>query len=311
MKKSNCVATLLLCAAVTPAYAAERAGKLTVDLKVSGQEHWSNTAGTDQASVKYTQHVSFSTVVKTDGDVVDFNSRDPEDYAQQQMAKAARNAQSVARAQGQAPMTQAEFQARMQKEQAACKNDMQCLMQLATKASQWTNQMMAGMPTAAPPQQGSGSYLTYFGFSKCGSKVHIDIDDSTEGSYADVQGSVPFSVKARANYDANPTELELLCNETNFVVDTVQKTFYGDGWLVQPPKGTTVWVDRGKTTQSQGDIPFRGEVIDWAAKILRKAPLTGTQKAVLPIRSSGPANIPFAVNKGEGSAQVEMSWRFE
>ncbi len=242
MKKSNCVATLLLCAAVTPAYAAERAGKLTVDLKVSGQEHWSNTAGTDQASVKYTQHVSFSTVVKTDGDVVDFNSKDP-DYAQQQMAKAARNAQSVARAQGQAPMTQAEFQARMRKEQAACKNDMQCLMQLATTASQWTNQMMAGMPTAAPPQQGSGSYLTYFGFSKCGSKVHIDIDDSTEGSYADVQGSVPFSVKARANYDANPTDWNCCATRpTSWSTRCKRRSTATAGWCSRPRAPPYGWI---------------------------------------------------------------------
>lgn len=310
----NSIATVLAAlaalATLPPAIAGERLGTLTVNLKVTGHEEWRNQQGTDSAKVRYSQNVSFSTVVKSDGEEVDFNSKDP-GYAQQQMARAAQVSLAVTRAQGQKPITQAEFEARVKKEQAACGSDMQCLMNLTGRISQWTTQMMAGTSQAAPMQQGSGSYLNFYGFENCGAKIHIDLQGRTEGHYADVQGPVPFSVEFKANHDAGRLEQEALCTQSNFVLDMPQKTFHGDGWLVQSPKGTTTRVDRGRTTTSQGEIPFREEIIVWASEQLREAPLSGLRKATLQMRSSNGTGIPFAVTQGEGVAEVEMSWRFQ
>jgi hypothetical protein len=311
MKSSSSVlAALVALATLSPALAGEWLGTLTVNLKVTGHDEWGNPQGGDTARVRYSQNVSFSTVVKTDGEEVDFNSKDP-GYAQQQMAKAAQVSLGVTRAQGQKPITQAEFEARVKKEQAACGNDMQCLMNLSGKISQWTTQMMAGTSQAAPAEQGSGSYLNYYGFENCGAKIHIDLQGTTEGHYADVQGPVPFSVNYKASHDAGKLEQETLCVQSNFVVDMPRRMFHGDGWLVQPPRGTTTRVDRGRTTTSQGDIPFREEIIVWASEQLRNAPLSGSRKATLQMLNANGTGIPFVVTQGQGVAEVEMSWRFQ
>jgi hypothetical protein len=304
------IAAILLAAAVSPALAAERTARFTVDLKVVGKEYWHNAGAGDAANVRYVQHVTFSTAVRTDGEIVDFNSKDP-GYGQQQMAKATQVSRAVTQARGQKPMTQAEFQSRVQSAQAACKDDMSCLMNLSNKVAEWTLQMQAGDTTAAPAEQGSGRYLNYFGFENCGAKVHIDMENVTEGHFADVQGSVPFSVTSKANHDAAPIARELLCTGTNFVVDTERKQLHGDGWLVNPPTGVTTRVSRGRTTTSQSDIPFREEIIAWASEQLRVAPLTGAKKGVVKLKNTNGTGIPFVVTQGGGTAEVEMTWRFE
>jgi hypothetical protein len=208
-------------------------------------------------------------------------------------------------------MTQAEFEERVKKEQLACGADVQCLMNLGTRVAQWTTQLMAGMPQAAPASTGSGSYLNYFGFENCGAKIHIDMQGTTEGHYADVQGPVPFSVEYKASHEGSALERGLLCTQSNFVVDVEQRRFHGDGWLVQPPRGTTIRVSRGKTTTSESEIPFREEIIAWASEQLREAPLSGSRKGMVKMRNTNGTGIPFAVSQGGGTAEVEMSWRFE
>jgi hypothetical protein len=177
-----------------PAVAAERLGHLIVDVKVTGQEQWSG--GGNWAKVRVAQALSYSTVVKTDGQLVDFNPKDA-GYYQQQMAKAAQNVQAVTHAQGKKPMAEAEFKARVQKEQAACKGDQQCLLQLAMKASEWSNQMLANSAASMPSSEGSGGYLNYFGFPECGSTIDVTVNDVTEGATADVQGAVPLPSRRR------------------------------------------------------------------------------------------------------------------
>lgn len=307
---SSVLAVLGTLATLSTTFASERIATLRVDLKVNSREEWRNDAGTDSAKVNLTQHVTFSTAVKSDGELVDFNYKDP-NYGQQQMAKASQVASAVTKAQGQKPMTQAEFQQRAQKEQAACNGDMQCLMKLSEKLSQWTIQMTAGMPQTAPPEQGSGSYLNFYGFERCGAKIHIDMQSVTEGHYADVQGPVPFSVSSTANYDGSPVERELLCTQTNFVLDVPNKMLHGDGWLIAPPRGTTIGVNRGKTRTVQQQLPFREEIIAWANQQLRNAPVTGSRKGMVKMKSANGTGIPFAVTQGGGTAEVEMSWRFE
>lgn len=301
---------LVLVAMTHPAIAAERLGRLTVNLKIDAQEQWSDQRGNDKATVRTAQTVSFTTVMKTDGDIVDFNQKDP-GYYQQQMAKAAQNAQAVTSARGEKPMTEAEFKARVQKEQAACKGDTSCLMALSQKVSVWSQQLMAGQSAQPPAQQGSGSYMDYLGFPDCGAKVHITVNDVVAGSYADVQGAVPITIKHTADYNANKNELLILCSQTNLVIDTKQKMFYGDGWLIQQPQGTSTITDRGKTTTSQTSLPMKSEAIQWASEQLRRAPLSGSRKTVVKITNSNGSGIPFVVTRGGGTANVELTWRFE
>lgn len=95
------------------------------------------------------------------------------------------------------------------------------------------------------------------------------------------------------------------------MIDTKQKMLYSDGLLVRGVKGSTTRTERGKTTQFQGDVPLKGEAFNWASEQLRKAPLSGTRKTVLKLTSPQGSHVPFAVAKGEGTATVEVSWRFE
>src|SRR5689334_4531378 len=137
ISRASFAATLFVATAAmadpSMATAGERTARLTVDLKVVGKERW-HDGGNDAATVRYVQHVSFSTVVRTDGEIVDFDSKDP-GYGQQQMAKASQVSRAVTQARGQKPLSQAEFQQRVQSAQEACKGDMQCLMNLSTKVS--------------------------------------------------------------------------------------------------------------------------------------------------------------------------------
>jgi hypothetical protein len=302
------VVTLLV--ALQPAVAAERRGRLTVEVKVTGQEQWRNAQGTDHATVRFSQTLSYSTVVQTDGEIVDFNTKDP-NYGQQQMAQAAGVARAVVSAQGQKPMTQAEFQDRVQKGQQACKGDQQCLMDLAMQASQWSNQVLASQSATAPPQQGSGSYLNYFGFENCGSRIQFTINDVSEGAFADVQGPVPFTVKKTANYSGNENERLILCAGTQLVVDPEAKMLYTDGITVGSPRGVTLRTQRGRTTEFEGEMPLKGEAFKWASEQLRRAPLSGTRKGTVKITSPQGSSVPFATTQGGGTAQVEMTWRFE
>ncbi|MET0661349.1 MAG: hypothetical protein ABW110_24690, partial [Steroidobacteraceae bacterium] len=103
----------------------------------------------------------------------------------------------------------------------------------------------------------------------------------------------------------------ILCSQTNLVVDPQQKVFYSDGLLVRGVKGSSTRTQRGKTTQSKGDVPLKGEVFNWVSEQLRKAPLSGTRKTVLKITTPQGSSVPFATTKGNGTATVEMRWRFE
>lgn len=306
------LATITMAILAVPAVAQERNATFTVELKINGQENWQNASGTDTATIRYQQKISFSTVLRTDGQIVEYNSKDPS-YAAQQLAKAQQTTLAVTKARGLKPMTQAEFQERVQKAQAACGTDTRCLMNLSTKVAEWSMQLQAGMPVdaSAAAQDEDGAYLYYIGFENCGARIHIDMQNKTEGHYADVQGAVPFSVTAVANYDASKLEQEALCAQTSFVVDTKRNLLHGDGWLVGPPKGTVTRTEGGRTERASGEIPFRGEIIAWASEQLRNAPLKGTRKAVLDMSSPLGTDIVFAASKGGGKAEVELSWRFE
>lgn len=80
------------------AQAGDRKARLTIDVQVTGDETWRGT-GSDQAKVKFSQHLSLLTFVRADGDPMDSNPKDP-NYGEQQMRKAAKVSQAArARAQ--------------------------------------------------------------------------------------------------------------------------------------------------------------------------------------------------------------------
>jgi hypothetical protein len=138
-----------LCLLPPAAQSAERLGRLTIELKVTGTETMRN--GSDHATTQIAQTVRLSTIVRSNGELDSVNVKAP-DYAQKMQAQAAaqeartrevqamqqRNAQNQ-RAQGAAApaasMSQADMMARVQAMQAKCGTDQQCLMNEAMKMS--------------------------------------------------------------------------------------------------------------------------------------------------------------------------------
>ena len=294
------------------AHAAPKRARLTIEVKVEGTEKVVGN-GSDLSSAKFREGYTLVTYLNAEGDLEQFNTKDPE-YGQKMMGMAAGVNAKVAQAQGRAPakkMSQAEMQAYLQKKQAACGADTNCLMKLGQEAN---DLMLANM------NQGQGNpaaytgeepprYLTYLGFDNCGAKVHTYVDRTTTGTYGDVQGAVPYTIKEAVNYDNNANELRLICNFHQAVLDTQDGSIWTDGAIAPHYQGTTSTTVGGKTTTSTAKEFGHGEVLSWVSEQLRHAPRSGHKTATLKL-IQGPSNA-LHTGKYSGQATVELTWRFE
>src|SRR5689334_13625950 len=95
-----CCAPLLLLAATEGAAAPKRL-RLTIDVKVDGTEKVVGT-GNDQTTGKFREGYTLVTYLNSDGDLEQFNTKDPE-YGQKMMGMAAGVHAKVNAAQGKAP----------------------------------------------------------------------------------------------------------------------------------------------------------------------------------------------------------------
>ena len=140
------VAPALLGAFATgQAHAAERRARLTVEVKIEGTEGVIGN-GSDRTSGKFREGYTLVTYLKSDGELAQFNTKDPE-YSQKMMGLAAAVQQKAQRAQGKPAirrMTPAELQAYVQKKQAACAGDQACLYKLAQEVQQLSMNLDTG-----------------------------------------------------------------------------------------------------------------------------------------------------------------------
>ena len=308
---ASCCAPLLILS-VHSVYAAEKRARLTIEVKVEGTEKVVGT-GNDQTSASFREGYTIVTYLNADGDLEQFNTKDPE-YAQKMMGMAAGVNAKVAKAQGRAPakkMTQPEIQAYVQKKQAACGADTSCLMKLGQEANDlMMANMNAGQGSAAaytgdePPR-----YLTYLGFDNCGAKVHTFVERTITGTLADVNGAVPYTIKETVNYDNNTDELRLICNFHQAVFDTQDSSIWTDGAIAPHYKGTSVTTMRGKSTSSVATEFGHGETLDWISTQLRHAPRAGHKTTNLKLTRNQGAAIHSG--KYSGEAVVDLTWRFE
>ena len=294
--------------------AAERKARLTIDVQVTGDETWRGT-GSDQAKVKFSQHLSMTTFVRTDGEPADVNPKDP-NYGEQQMRKAAKVSQAAQGAnKSKAPVkTKEEMQAYVEAQARACNGDTNCLMKLSDEAAQWGAQLngeaSAQSSDGSEGEGAQGRFLQYFGFSKCGATIKMQVDDLTVGSYGDVNGPVPFQTKTHADYAGTNEDRELLCTETNVVVDLQNKMLFTDGLLVFDVRGEVTRTDRGKTQTKQDDVPLKNEAFSWVSSQLREAPLSGKKQGTITLKKPNGSNVIFA-GTPQGTAKIDLTWRFE
>src|SRR6476469_2824490 len=113
-----------LCFLAVQADAAPRRARLTIEVKVEGTERVIGT-GNDRTSGQFREGYTLVTFLNADGDLEQFNTKDPQ-YGQKMMGMAAGVHARANAAQGKAPpkkMSQAELQSYLQKKQAACGAD--------------------------------------------------------------------------------------------------------------------------------------------------------------------------------------------
>lgn len=292
--------------------AAPKRARLTIDVKIHGTERVLGTGG-DQTSTQFREGYTLVTYLSADGDLEQFNTKDPA-YGQKMMGMAAGVQAKANAAQGKAPakkMSQAEMQAYLQKKQAACGADTACLMKLGQEAS---DLMMANMDTGSgesaaytgdePPR-----YLTYLGFENCGARVHTYVDRTITGTLSDVTGPVPYKTQETVDYNNDATQLGIICNTHQAVLDTQDGTIWTDGAIAPNYKGTTTTTMRGKTTTSTATEFGHGETFEWVSAQLRHAPRTGHKVQTLKLTRNQSGALHTGTFSGE--ATVDLTWRFE
>ena len=315
MFQKSAIALALAALVSVSAVAAPKRVRLTVDVKAEGTEKVVGN-GSDLANAKFREGWTIVTYFETDGELAQFNTKDPQ-YAQKMTGMAQGVQAQVNKAQGKAPakkMTQAQIQEYVQKKQASCGADQNCLMKLAMEAQELVANMDSGGATAAgnvgaytgdePPR-----YLNYFGYDNCGATTHVYVDRTTQGTYGDVQGSVPYTVVDQTDYRGDANEVRLICNSHSLVIDTQDNTFFMDALAGLAPKGTSKKTVGGKTETSTGESPVHGDYQNWVREQLRHAPRTGTRSTTVKL-TTGPS---AALHTGtySGQANVTVTWRLE
>jgi hypothetical protein len=313
--------SLLTCACVlgaasTVTLAAEKRVRFSVDVKVEGTEGVVG-AGTDRTSGKFREGYSLVTYLKSDGELAQFNSKDPE-YARKMMGLSQNVHKQANAAQGKAApkkMTQQQLQEYVKTKQAACGVSQDCLMKLAMEAQELMANMDVGGATSAGNEDDAYTgdepprYLNYFGFEKCGATSHVFVDRTTQGTLGDTSGAVPYTVIDTADYRGNPVELGLICVGHNLVVDSEDGSFYSDGAVLPIGKGKSVFTIRGKTEQSTGEAATHGEVYTWVSEQLRHGPRTGQKSTTIKLTQGRGGAIHSG--KYSGEARVTVSWKLE
>jgi len=307
-----CVPAMLL--SVHSAEAAAKRARLTVTVSVEGTEGVVGI-GSDRTSAKFREGFTLVTYLETDGELAQFDSKDPE-YAQKMMGLSQDVHKAVRAAQHKPPvkkMTREQIQEHVRKKQGECGANQACLMQLAQEAQDLMMNMDTGAAADNTPAAYTGDesprFLNYFGFDNCGATGHVYVDRTTQGTVGDTNGAVPYTVHDTADYRSNATEVRLICNSNTLVMDSRDGSFRNDGAFVPAARGTSVMTMRGKTDQSSGEAATHGEVDTWVAEQLRHAPRSGQKNTTLKLTQGRGAAIHSG--KYSGEARVQLSWKFE
>ena len=308
-----CAPVLLV--SVVDAQAAEKRARFTVSVSVEGTEGVIGT-GTDRTSAKFREGYTLVTYLKSDGELQQFDSKDPL-YPQKMMGLSQNVHLKVRAAQGKAPvkkMTQAQIQEYVQKKQATCGANQDCLMKLAMEAQE----LMSNMDVGGATSQGSADaytgdepprYLNYFGYDNCGATAHVYVDRTTQGTLGDTSGAVPYTIIDKTDDNGSPVQLRLICNSHTLVMDSKDGSFSGDGAILPTATGTSTTTMRGRTDRATGEAATHGEVYTWVSEQLRQAERSGQKSTT--IRLTQGRGAAMHSGKYSGEARVTLSWKFE
>lgn len=305
--------------------------------------------GQDWSKTTRKHRYEFTTRLRSDGELGNYNAKDPAEI-QKSMALAGAVQRKVQAAQAPKPAgpskSMEQLQAQMQKEQAACGGNQQCLMKLAMKMSspEMQAQVQAAQAAAAAqqckaqfpdpkqqqecllavggiaPQAPAGQddeallaaepearYLQFIGDPACPQRIKVSIDDRTEGAYADVQGMVPYTIEQKANWAGDAQTQKMLCLSHSPVLDTKTNRLWFDTVGVPMPRISYIHTERGRTERNDNaEISLPTGVAEWINETLRQGPPSGTRSTVLPLFQS-----TQKVGKVEGQAKLTATWSFK
>lgn len=306
---------------VLPAQAAERRGRLTIDLQLDGSSRWQDAGDSSQTTIK--RHYRLVTTLRAEGDPMSINTKAP-DYAQKMMAQSAQVQAKAAQAQarkpqaGMPPPVDMARQMEMARQaQAACGTDRDCLMRMLAPqvAAQVTTdparqaQLVRHAQTAGPEDDGEDArYLNFAGVDRCDAKFEVQVEEVIEGRYADVQGPVPWKIVRRDAQPLSADEKRLLCLNFQLVLDLRSGAITTDtGFGLPEPMVSSVHTERGRSTTSVDRLGGLAQVSQWMAERTRQAPRAGSASTTLPMVSSREAGR----GRTEGSLKAQLSWKFE
>lgn len=140
-------------------------------------------------------------------------------------------------------------------------------------------------------------YLHFSGRANCQLDVAVKIDGRTEGSFEDVQGTVPFTQTVQAE---SKKRHDTLCPLVQVVLDTRNGRLWAHTAMAVPPvQGTTVRSEKGRAPQRHdGEVALRWhEATDWLNQRLTRLNAGGEDQVKLPA--------------GGGQNELKVRWRFE
>lgn len=140
-------------------------------------------------------------------------------------------------------------------------------------------------------------YLHFSGRANCQLDVAVKVDGRTEGSFEDVQGTVPFTQTVQAESRKRD---ETLCPLVQVVLDTRNGRLWAHTAMAVPPvPGVTVRSEKGRSPQRhEGAVSLRWhEATDWLNQRLTRLNAAGEDQVRLPA--------------GGGHNELRLRWRFD
>lgn len=288
------LAASLLC---NPAFAADRPGRLTVDVKIDGSGHQAKDRAHSKFTTTESMHAAFTLL---GGDPEDTNRLDHDGNAatmQKQVNEA--NARAPSREQQQAMMEKARAQGE------ACKGDIACMQKIAMEMSRATSSWNV---RPAPAGANAGRFITYAAADAgvCKPEYTAKIRNDVDGVFPDVQGLVPFTNNTSADFKANNMQSLPLCSAMLVVDKSANKIYLSMQHAevlgnVKRTEGGRVRVNNSNT-----GVRMNEDALAWVAKTLNGAPKSGRERTTLKI----PTNTALG-GVGEKTINVEVAWIFE
>jgi hypothetical protein len=166
----------------------------------------------------------------------------------------------------------------------------------AKEACQADARRKAGGGEDEPDEVVETPYLMFTGRASCRLEAKIRIDNRVEGSFADVQGMVPYTETAQAQQTRRE---DTYCPMLQVVLDQRNGRLWTHVMAIDSATGVHVRSEKGRAPQkSEGPLQLRWmEAEKWVQQRLSNLSAGGEDKVRLPVAG--------------GQAEATMRWRFE